>query len=326
MDDKDESIYVVHMDDIKTHILWPSFLLGNEPRFFDVVATIGVAAATGLVAFLWSGSAWLGLVAADVGGGVIANATESTSGWYAARPRWVHVLFVVLHFAHVALGALWGGGSLFWVAGLFCATSVGVAVVRLVPSQMAMTVALAAVVLGASLLTPLPAFPPFAALFLLKLVFGFGLHAKRSSPMRPEERAAARHQCRPSSGLRVDGRVPTSLYVLNLALLSTHQADAAYWHEWNVFGVPGGLEFFLVFNLVAVIALAAGLVAVATRHRHSRAWSQGCAAVGAFTFGIHAVFLASDPTAFSEPISIGILVATLVTSAAQLALVSRALT
>jgi hypothetical protein len=140
---------------------------------------IGVGAATGLAAFIASGSVWLALLTADVGGGVIANTTSATSRWYAARPRWVHVLFVVLHLAHIALAALWGGGSLAWAAALFGAMITGVAVVRLVPRPMAMTVALAVVVLGASVLAPLPAFPPFAALFLLKLVFGFGLHARR---------------------------------------------------------------------------------------------------------------------------------------------------
>ncbi|MFN9811237.1 MAG: DUF6713 family protein, partial [Deltaproteobacteria bacterium] len=44
----------------------------------------------------------------------------------------------------------------------------------------------------------------------------------------------------------------TRLYLLQLALLATHQVDAAYWHEWDVFGVPGGLTFFLVFNLAAM--------------------------------------------------------------------------
>ena len=49
-------------------------------------------------------------------------------------------------------------------------------------------------------------------------------------------------------------RTDVRLYVANLALLATHQADAAYWREWDVFGVPGGLPFFLLFT-VGVVAM-----------------------------------------------------------------------
>ena len=50
-------------------------------------------------------------------------------------------------------------------------------------------------------------------------------------------------------------RATSSLYLLQLALLATHQVDAAYWHEWDVFGVPGGITFFLAFNLAAMLLL-----------------------------------------------------------------------
>lgn len=58
-------------------------------------------------------------------------------------------------------------------------------------------------------------------------------------------------------------RTDVWLYVANLSLLATHQADAAYWHEWDVFGVPGGLPFFLLFTVTAVALLGTGLVRVA---------------------------------------------------------------
>ena len=37
-------------------------------------------------------------------------------------------------------------------------------------------------------------------------------------------------------------RMRAPAYVLQLALLATHQADAAYQHEWRVLGVPGDVE------------------------------------------------------------------------------------
>jgi hypothetical protein len=113
------------------------------------------------------------------------------------------------------------------------------------------------------------------------------------------------------------------LYVVCLALLATHQVDAAFWHEWDVFGVPGGLPFFLVFNLVAMILLSAGLVSVSARGPLARASALGCAGTGALTCALHAVFLTRDATAFWAPASLGILTGILVASIALAASASR---
>lgn len=113
-------------------------------------------------------------------------------------------------------------------------------------------------------------------------------------------------------------RSATRLYVANLALLTTHQADAAYWHEWDVFGVPGGISFFLAFNLGAVALVAAGLVQVAKGAGSARRSAVFCAGVGLFTAALHAVFLWRDRTAFWTPSSVGVLLGILVLSIAQL--------
>ena len=113
---------------------------------------------------------------------------------------------------------------------------------------------------------------------------------------------------------RAESLAAQRLYVADLALLATHQVDAAFWHEWDVFGVPGGLPFFLVFNLVAVALLAVGLVRVASGDRSAAGWARFCAAVGFVTVGLHAVFLVLDRTAFWTLPSLAILAAILVTS------------
>jgi len=113
-------------------------------------------------------------------------------------------------------------------------------------------------------------------------------------------------------------RSATRLYVANLALLTTHQADAAYWHEWDVFGVPGGISFFLAFNLGAVALVAAGLVQVAKGAPSARRAAVSCAALGLVTVALHAVFLWLDRTAFWTPSSIGVLLGVFVLSIAQL--------
>ena len=58
-------------------------------------------------------------------------------------------------------------------------------------------------------------------------------------------------------------------YLATLLALILHQIDAAFWHEWDMFSVPGGIQGFLVFNLAAVGALLRGYrqVALASRPR-----------------------------------------------------------
>jgi hypothetical protein len=108
-----------------------------------------------------------------------------------------------------------------------------------------------------------------------------------------------------------------SLFALNLSLLATHQVDAAYHHEWEMFRVPGGIDFFLIFNLVAVFLLALGYAQVCGRTRHARTAVFGSVGVGLFTFSVHALFLALGHPAFRSPLSLGILIAILGTSIAQ---------
>ncbi len=49
------------------------------------------------------------------------------------------------------------------------------------------------------------------------------------------------------------------LYMLNLALLATHEIDSAYWHEWEMFHLPGGVQGFLVLNLLLLLIFIVGV-------------------------------------------------------------------
>lgn len=114
------------------------------------------------------------------------------------------------------------------------------------------------------------------------------------------------------------------LYSIQLALLTTHQADAAYWHEWEILGVPGGIDFFLALNAVAVGALALGLVRVAQRAPSARALAWLCAGAGGLTIAIHgAVFAAGERTAFGTPSSLAVLGGIALVALAQVAALWR---
>lgn len=50
-----------------------------------------------------------------------------------------------------------------------------------------------------------------------------------------------------------------SLYLLNGAILLTLEIDSAYWKEWQLFGMGGGIQLFLAINFPMALAILVGL-------------------------------------------------------------------
>ncbi len=109
------------------------------------------------------------------------------------------------------------------------------------------------------------------------------------------------------------------LYVANAAVLVTHEIDSAYWHEWRLFGLPGGIQLFLVLNLVLVVVVLAGLRALAHEQARGLAASWLVTASGFVAVIVHGVFLLRGDPSFTLPVSLALLAATAVLSAGQAA-------
>jgi hypothetical protein len=109
------------------------------------------------------------------------------------------------------------------------------------------------------------------------------------------------------------------LYLANATVLLAHQIDAAYWREWELFALPGGIQLFVVLNLPIVYAVLHGLRAIALGRPSGTALSWALVAAGLFAAGFHAFHLARGDDAFRLPVSIALLAATLLLSLAQAA-------
>ena len=107
------------------------------------------------------------------------------------------------------------------------------------------------------------------------------------------------------------------LYVVNASLLLTHEIDSAYWHEWELLRIPGGIQVFLVLNLVLVLAVLWGLRELVLRHRGGLRMSLGLAGAGALAILIHGTFLVRGDPKFRLPASLVVLGSILVASIAQ---------
>lgn len=112
--------------------------------------------------------------------------------------------------------------------------------------------------------------------------------------------------------------------VLNLALTLTHQVDAAYWHEWEMFGLPGGVQLFNAINVLIFVFVLACFVAVVRRKASGFTCSLVIATVCASILPIHAAFALVGYPQFHLPFSVLLIVATFAASIAQVVLTVRA--
>ena len=52
------------------------------------------------------------------------------------------------------------------------------------------------------------------------------------------------------------------IYLINAVLLINHEIDSAYWKEWELFRLPGGITGFLVIHFPLLFLVLHGLVLV----------------------------------------------------------------
>jgi len=107
------------------------------------------------------------------------------------------------------------------------------------------------------------------------------------------------------------------LYLVNAAILITHQIDAAYWHEWDLFGMPGGIQLNLLLNIPLVMLILFGQQCLAQGRTAGIVFSWLLVAGGVIAAGIHSYFLLQGDDAFRLPVSLGLLATTLILSLVQ---------
>jgi len=116
----------------------------------------------------------------------------------------------------------------------------------------------------------------------------------------------------------------STLYLLNATLLLTHEIDSAFWHEWDMFGLPGGIQLFVAIHVPLVALVLAGYRAVVLGTRAAGGFSLMLAGFGFAAVAIHGGFLAAGRPEFAVPVSLAVLGLTLVVSIAQVVSVFRA--
>ena len=118
-------------------------------------------------------------------------------------------------------------------------------------------------------------------------------------------------------------KVLTKVYLSNLALLITHEIDSAFWHEWDLFQLPGGIQLFLLINLVLILIFLIGAESVISKEKNGKIFSYLLAISGILAFFIHLFFILKGNTEFLLPVSVLILLLIFITSVVQLILLNK---
>ncbi len=97
------------------------------------------------------------------------------------------------------------------------------------------------------------------------------------------------------------------LLLANVSLLTAHQIDSAYWHEWEMFGLPGRIQLNVLMNIALLAAVLGCAFAVVARHRWAFACSCIVAGACALVLPVHASFALAGHTQFHLPVSMGVI-------------------
>jgi hypothetical protein len=109
------------------------------------------------------------------------------------------------------------------------------------------------------------------------------------------------------------------LYLTNAILLIIHEIDSAFWKEWELFKLPGGINGFLILHFPILFLILYGLVLVARQSFLGLIVSLILSAGGIFAFCIHTAFIRKGRPEFNTPISRFILTLMLGVSTVQAA-------
>lgn len=113
-------------------------------------------------------------------------------------------------------------------------------------------------------------------------------------------------------------RLLTWVYLINATLLIVHEIDSAYWEEWKLFRLPGGLQGFLLIHVPLIAFILYGLLEVNIMSSLGHIISMVIGLGGIFAFSIHTYFIRKGNEQFNTLASQTLLYLTLMCSLIQI--------
>lgn len=114
-----------------------------------------------------------------------------------------------------------------------------------------------------------------------------------------------------------------ALCFANIVLLTSHEIDSAFWREWEMFGLPGGVQAFVLVNSGLLALVLFGYTQVILDRSSATRWALVLAAMGGAAVVAHGLFLLLGRPQFRTPVSLAVLGLIGIVSALQVAQESR---
>ncbi len=89
------------------------------------------------------------------------------------------------------------------------------------------------------------------------------------------------------------------VYILNAVLLIDHEIESAYWREWELFGLPGGIQGFIFMHIPILFVLLLGVEELCRGTAVGLILSLIFAAGGIFAFCIQIYFVHKGKPGFN---------------------------
>ena len=113
------------------------------------------------------------------------------------------------------------------------------------------------------------------------------------------------------------------LYIVVFTLLIVHEIDSAFWKEWELFHIPGGIQVFNVIHIVVLPIFIIGYGVLIDNIEKGIKFSLIISMLGILAFVIHSIFMSIGFDQFKIPVSILIIALLGITSVYQLILVNK---
>ena len=107
------------------------------------------------------------------------------------------------------------------------------------------------------------------------------------------------------------------LYLINSILLINHEIDSAFWKEWDLFKLGGGIRLFLIIHFPLLFIVLYGLILLYQQTLWGLVISLFLSLSGLTAFIIHMYFIRKGYKEFNVPVSLAILYSTFTISVIQ---------
>ena len=97
------------------------------------------------------------------------------------------------------------------------------------------------------------------------------------------------------------------LYVVVFTLLIVHEIDSAFWKEWQMLNLPGGIQLFNIIHIVVLPIFIIGYGALIKNIEKGLKFSLLLSILGTLAFVIHSIFIGIGYNQFKVPVSIFII-------------------